>query len=169
MKTIKMGIEEDINDFEFEKSVIRVKALLVNDKNQILLGYANGAYQFPGGHVKEGETLQEGLKRELKEETGMDINTDELEPFLKLEYAYKNDSRKSEIYYYLINSDLNYDLKETDYDVRELISLYKLRIIDLKDVEKELADNIDNNPLNKYIVEEMILALDECKEKVGSL
>lgn len=29
-----------------------------------------GAWEFPGGHLEDGETLKDGLKRELKEEIG---------------------------------------------------------------------------------------------------
>ena len=38
-----------------------------------------GAWEFPGGHLEDGESLKDGLKRELKEEIGF---TDEFEPII---------------------------------------------------------------------------------------
>ena len=56
--------EGDIND-----RVIRVKALLMNSRKEILLATAYTTIQFPGGHLEAGENLSEGLKREVLEET----------------------------------------------------------------------------------------------------
>lgn len=36
-----------------------------------------GAWEFPGGHIEEGETIKEGLARELREEIGF---KDDFEP-----------------------------------------------------------------------------------------
>ena len=61
--------EEDITD-----KVTRVKALMLNSKKEILLATAYTTIQFPGGHLESPETLNEALKREIMEETGIILN-----------------------------------------------------------------------------------------------
>lgn len=56
-----------------------VGAIIYNDKNEILLIYSPhkwGEYwNVPGGHVEMGETIDEALKREIKEETGLKVDS----------------------------------------------------------------------------------------------
>ena len=45
------------------------------EKNQIyylLLHYQSGHWDFPKGHIEEGESIKETIRREVKEETGID-------------------------------------------------------------------------------------------------
>lgn len=57
---------KDINEF-----VYRPRAIIINSNNEILLGFCNNTYQFSGGFLEDNETLIEGLKREILEETGI--------------------------------------------------------------------------------------------------
>ena len=47
----------NLTDSDMTEIVKRVKILIINSKNEILLAYSHNDYQFPGGHVEENETL----------------------------------------------------------------------------------------------------------------
>ncbi|MFH1364815.1 MAG: NUDIX domain-containing protein, partial [Candidatus Aenigmatarchaeota archaeon] len=59
--------------------VIGVKAVIVDDGKVLLMrrsdgyDYASGWWDIPGGRTSPGEEPLEGLKREVKEETGMEL------------------------------------------------------------------------------------------------
>ena len=58
-----------------------VGALIINDDGEILLCESYkwpNIYTVPGGHVELGETFEEALKREIKEEVGLDVKVEEL-------------------------------------------------------------------------------------------
>lgn len=63
---------------------IGINALIINDKNEILLGLragnrgGSGTYGLIGGKAVNGETIEETCIREIKEETGLDVNTCDL-------------------------------------------------------------------------------------------
>lgn len=60
----------NINHFTHVSQRVAVRAVIVENK-QILLVHSNkGDYKFPGGGMEEFETHAEGLIREIREETG---------------------------------------------------------------------------------------------------
>ena len=53
-----------------------VGAVIFNSENRILLCKSskwNNQYVIPGGHIELGEEMEQALKREILEETGLDI------------------------------------------------------------------------------------------------
>ena len=59
---------------------IIVSAIIENGKGEILIGKKHSnrgvyldAWHIPGGGIEEGEGIEEGLKREIKEETNLEI------------------------------------------------------------------------------------------------
>ena len=151
----------NINDSEINETVIRVKALIINSNGSILLGHSHCEYQFPGGHVLENEGLLYALKRELKEETGLDYKVLNLKPFMVLKHYIKDfpkdgENTKNVIYYYIIKDDRIPNLKETNYTDEELDGNYVLRYIPLDIVSDVIVENANNNGDVAGIVPEML-------------
>ncbi len=165
---------DNLNENDIDETVIRVKALLINSNNEIALGYCHKTYQFPGGHLEENETLEEGLKREVKEETGIDIKETNLKPFEKITYYSKNYrdtglNRKNEIYYFSIKIDEKANMNNANLDDWETEGNYKIEYINLDNVEQVLTNSIPDNPINKIIVEEMLEVLNEYEKRIRNL
>jgi nucleoside triphosphatase len=79
-----------------------VGALVVNEKEEILLvrSYKWGTrYTVPGGHIELGERSEMAVKREIKEEVGLDVEPVKL--LLVQEAVYPEDYIKHEHYIFL--------------------------------------------------------------------
>lgn len=152
---------DNLKEKDMTEIVKRVKILLINSKNEILLGYSHNNYQFPGGHVEENEGLIQTVNREILEETGIELNINNIEPFACNLGYYKDwpeegKNRKIEIYYYEIKTDEKPNLKNTNYTDHEKDGNFELRYIPLDEVEKTLEENVKIYGDKRGIASEMI-------------
>lgn len=158
--------KDNISDKEVTDLVVRTKGLLISN-GYLLLGNEDGALQFPGGHLEENETLEECLKREMLEETGI-VLTDEVVtgPFLEIDYYNKDwptkgNVRKCEIYYYAVETKKDINLSNTSYTKGEVEKHFKVDKVKLDEAIDYINNNISNNELNKVISPDMIIAIKE--------
>ena len=168
MKTIITN-KYNLTDADMTEVVRRVKLLLVNSNNEVLLGYSHHEYQFPGGHVEEDENLVDAINREVLEETGIELNITHIEPFACAMGYYKDwpaegKNRKIEIYYYEIKTNKKPDLNKTSYTENEKNGNFELRYIPLSNVEEVLKNNALDFGDNKGIAKEMIDLFEVYKE-----
>lgn len=160
--------EDNLKEEDIDELVVRTKGLIINSKNEISLGYSHGTYQFTGGHLEEGESLEECLVREIKEETGIILKDYSMKPFYKTVYYTKNyhnsgKNRKNEIYFYIIKTDEVADMSNSNLDDWEKDGNYEIRVIPLDEVENVLNSTLNDNPINEVIYKEMLNVLNEYK------
>ena len=152
--------DKNLKDDEIDLNVVRVKALIINSRGKILLAHNNNTYQFPGGHLDDGESRDECIVREIKEETGIDVEVKE-QPFLCIK-TYDNNyfgtGKKvlNSIYYYRFFTDALPNFQETHYDELELATDFNLFYVVFADLENFLNDSIKNGMIDPNIGREMI-------------
>jgi len=156
--------KENIIDEEVTRRVIRVKALLINSKNELLLGYSHDTYQFIGGHIEEGEDMIEGLKREVEEESGIVLENEIITPFFLRKKYLKNYPEEKDIscyeyYYYTINTDKLPNLSNVNYTEAEKLGKFELRYIPLDQLEEEFEENKKISERTAIVQEENIEAI----------
>ena len=81
---------DNVDENEINRIVRRAKALIINDENEVILALSHQNYYFIGGHVDNDESDFDCLKREIKEETGVDVDIEPMKPFLRIKYLNSN-------------------------------------------------------------------------------
>ncbi|MDT8718427.1 NUDIX domain-containing protein [Clostridium sp. 19966] len=91
--------------------IFRTVGVLLRN-NKILVQCDNNVYALPGGHVKVGETSEETLIREYKEETGADILCERLMWVEETFWKWGNRDVHGIVFYYLISLRNDFDIPD---------------------------------------------------------
>ncbi|HGY57057.1 MAG TPA: 8-oxo-dGTP diphosphatase MutT [Caldithrix abyssi] len=119
-----------------------VAAIIFNKNRQILItqrpanSHLGGFWEFPGGRIENGETPQQALARELKEELDLDVQIGER--FLRSTYEY--DIKTVDISFYFCA------LQEENPTIKPLgVQAYRW-------IETEQLDQFDFPPADRDVV-----------------
>lgn len=98
---------------------ISVKALILDDKKRFLLALEdNGFWELPGGGLDFGETVQDCITREVKEEMGLKVTKIRKQPSYFVT-ALNTDGRwKSNVIYDTTVKDLNFRPSEECVEIK---------------------------------------------------
>lgn len=144
---------------------ITLRALIINNKNKILTCYYKkyNTFMCPGGHLDEGETYEEALKRELYEECGS-TEVDIKKHLLDL-YTYKDDTLSK---YYLV--DINkIDLKHRNLEAGEVSDGLTLKWASIEDIinvnTKQYYNSLRDEKGKPYLIKRELEFYKEVWEK----
>lgn len=168
MKKIITNVN-NLKEEEMTDLVRKVKILLINSQNEIMLGYSHHEYQFPGGTQEPNEELINTVNREIEEETGIRLNLSKLEAFACSIGYYKDwpaegRNKKVEIYYYEVKTDEKPNLENLCLTENEKEGNFELRYIPLNKVEEELKKNVREFGDPHGIAKEMLNLFEVYKE-----
>ncbi|OQX81995.1 MAG: hypothetical protein B6D56_00985 [Candidatus Omnitrophica bacterium 4484_70.1] len=97
-------------------------------------------WEFPGGKIEEGESLEEALKREIKEELGVEIKSK------KLIHTFEDETEKLKITVYLLEGEITKGkLQALECNNFAMVSLEKLKEFELAPVDKKILHFLQCN------------------------
>lgn len=159
---------------------IEVVAAIISSRDQIFAtkrGYGEfkGWWEFPGGKIEEGESLEEALHREIREELDAQITIDTL--FETIEWDYPDFHLTMHCYLCTLEND-NYTLKEhedarwieadylfsVDWLPADLEVVRRLSLLHAVRARHSIRRYIDK-PLSQEVIDKLNEKIRECNEK----
>lgn len=119
----------DLHDYIEGGSVYKrtaVRGIIQKDKKYLLIYSKYGDHKFPGGGLKQGESLEETLLREVQEETGYIVKKESISEGILVKEKRKGDPDdllEMDSYYFFCDvfetiGDRNLDDYEAEYDYK---------------------------------------------------
>ncbi|MBR2712480.1 MAG: (deoxy)nucleoside triphosphate pyrophosphohydrolase [Bacilli bacterium] len=129
--------------------VVEVVAAVIKKDNKILTtqrGYGEfkGGWEFPGGKPEEGETKEEALVREIKEELNADIEVNDY--ICTVEYDYPNFHLTMHTYFCALLNDnlelLYHDEERLEHEAMKWLSKEELDSVDWLGADIEILKKL---------------------------
>lgn len=124
----------------------RVEGLIIQDGKLLLVtGYGADYYWTPGGKIDKGEDHEQALKREMKEELGIDVSNPRF--FSQMDYFNPHSEKAQTSYYYLVDV-------EGEFKPAKEITGY--RFFSAEELPKFTHFVNDDNLLSKLLSEKLV-------------
>lgn len=118
---------------------------IIIDKDKVLLVKHNkGHWDFPKGHIEEGETEIETAIREVKEETNIDVNVQKEKRYV-VEYYPEENIHKEVVYFLATNQSSEIIPQQSEIE--------KIEWVPLEEAENKITYNTSKELIKKVIKE----------------
>jgi 8-oxo-dGTP diphosphatase len=165
MKLLATITDEDIGlkSAPVKKFTLRIaaRAIIFDDKKKIAMMYVSKYvyHKLPGGGLEEGESLIQGLAREIKEETGCEITKIRILGKI-IEYRKRYRLKQTSYCYKATLSDYG----KQKLTKKEKIHGFKLQWLSIDQAIERIKKEAPNNYEGKFIVKRDRIFLEEAKK-----
>lgn len=165
-------MECEINEYnltfnDIEEHNIKVRAILIDENNKVLVANYGEVFLFPGGKVDPREKVSSAISRELKEELGRDYDSKDLDCFLILNHYQKDYPKRDGIFlnrlvqtYYFLGDYNGINEKTQKLTEKEQKDKFRLELVCVEDLKNIILNNKTNNPRNIFFQTEMLEVLN---------
>ena len=169
MKSIKLNMD-NIDDKVVDKINNKVRVILVDDNNNVVVTKYADIFMLPGGKINKGESLEKGLVREVKEELGIDLSSDNFIPFIEIstfieDYPVVGNSKKenriNNTTYYLVRTNKKYNKDNISLSDREKENGFEVRTLNIIELLKLIISYHSDNERYVYFKYELLHVIDE--------
>ena len=127
--------------FEVVAAIIKVKnKYLCCQRKKNKFNYLSEKYEFPGGKVENNETMEEALRREIKEELDLNISIDRF--FKTINYSYPDFDIKMHVFFCSLK---NFNITLNDHLSYKLLELEQLNLINWVPADLELIKSLQEH------------------------
>lgn len=159
--------DDNLRTQEMQKETSKVRALLIDDKQQILVANYGGVYLLPGGSIDTNESVLDAIIRELQEELGENYNSDELSFLTTIQYYQRNYPTRDNDHlnrlvntHYFVGPFKGISKSNQIFTKKEQDDNFKLELIPLVEIKSIVLSNTSTNPRNIYFQKELLTILD---------
>ncbi len=125
-----------------------VGGLIVNDEGKILLTRSHkwfDKYTLPGGHIELGETMVDAVRREVKEEVGLDVDVVEFLLHQEAIFASEFYKKKHFIFFDFYCRSGKQEVKLDNHELQEYVWVYPGQAFNLD------LDSFTKKTLQRYL------------------
>jgi mutator protein MutT len=164
--------ENNLTISDIEEINTKVRAIIINDQNKILVANYGNVLLLPGGKVDAGETYLNAIIRELREELGYEYKEEDLNYFKTITYYQKNYPKRDGTFqnrlvqtHYFITKYKEVLKDEQQLTENEKNSNFHLELISLEELENIIINNENTNPRNIYFQKELLTIIRHYKKE----
>lgn len=159
-----------LKDDELTDVIEKSRIVLRNDDDELVFARFGRVYMLPGGKIEPGETPVDAVKRELMEETTINILLDDIEPFAVVynylrDYEIEDGSLENRLVktYYFSGSTTDDTIEYFNLTQNEKEDNLRGFFIDMEEGIELLQDYNRENPKATYLALETLKVLEEYK------